>query len=546
MNSKYAWFYRCFFIAVVCLATIGTALKAQQLVDSILFESDISCGIDYMKNYESFKIVAISYSGLLNLGQEVVGPSSGIDCMLICYDEDNQMLWNVIASSGSNDQTTDVLIDTLYDRVFWSFLFWDAVTIGDSTVTVENGSRASLTVGIDIATGLIDFFYKIEGNGQKRMTTSCIDTSGRLTLFGHYSGEIVLDDTVLSANDNDRTMLLLQFDKHDGPMTPLVKSYETTGQCRPQTCVSDGQNIYVGGTISGFVVVNNDTLRGRLLDTDIFLVKFDDDMRTSWYEVYSEVYNKSLTDMVFHAGELIVAGTFMGPLRFRDGLEIRTMGLNFDGFVAVIDADGFASFAHNITGNGFIENNRLYVQEDEITVTGNWTNGDLVFLNDTVTTSNFNSQGFVAQYNRSLQPLDIQIIETDGFVNSVWYDKTNRNTDVYALNFSQPFTVFDFTGSSQSAFAGYLLEFEPLPVGLDPLSEIVIEHIRVYPNPVHTVLYLDVDDQVEFTIIDIHGKIHGRGTAAGSIDVSHLIPQAYILQLSKQGRPFHPQRIIKL
>ena len=71
-------------------------------------------------------------------------------------------------------------------------------------------------------------------------------------------------------------------------------------------------------------------------------------------------------------------------------------------------------------------------------------------------------------------------------------------------------------------------------------------NISFYPNPATERIYIDTRNPIKYSIIDSYGHILEQGSTHGRIEVSHLPPAMYLLQLTNnQGETVAMEKWIK-
>jgi len=71
-------------------------------------------------------------------------------------------------------------------------------------------------------------------------------------------------------------------------------------------------------------------------------------------------------------------------------------------------------------------------------------------------------------------------------------------------------------------------------------------NISFYPNPAAERIYIDSRNPVKYSILDSYGQILEQGSTHGRIEVSHLPPAMYLLQLTNnQGETVAMEKWIK-
>jgi len=529
------------FFLLICFLPILSVAVGQVITGTLPFKSTGSCGIQKTINTSNGLIVSLSYRGMLNIEDRSFESSGSASLLLLAFDEDQKLKWALEAGSRSEDQAVDLLYDPLYEVLYWTGMFWDELSIGSETYEISVGSRAIFLTAIDANNGELTWVQIVEGSAQKQVTSLAMNDSGDVLLSGFFGGNLILPDQSILETTSIATLFAYLTDV-DGNVL-FGKKLGGMADLRPRGSVSDGVSFYIAGTIRGEGAFENDTITGRIADTDAFLIKIESNGSNPWAKLAGGVYDKNVTGLIWQHDRLVLYGYFMGQMRISSNLLIQTNGLNIDGYLIAYSGEGEGLFATTIPGSGNIYVSQLSMKEDHFMLCGTWDGNIRHPAGNSIEAPFGTQQGFVIRLTDAFEVLEFIHIESEGLLSDVAFYNLVSGKDLLQLNFGSAISLWEERFESGGGFEGLLIFLDVLSSSneVDEISE----NPLIFPNPAWDWIQCPVCRDARFVIYNMDGVVMLQGSRSDQVSISHLPPAMYLIVVEQFNNDRGFMRFIK-
>jgi hypothetical protein len=420
--------------------------------------------------------------------------------------------------------------------LFLTGTFWLTFQYGTHTLTADDNIKGIFVMRLDAA-GNWQWGKVINGADLKEISDAQVDEQGNIYLTGHFSESIQFDDLVLEANGRNDAFLLKLNDS--GELQDWQQA-GTQGTTRGQTIAlhPDG-GYYWGGIFNDTLLFDTTQLQANTFDPDLFLIRYSADGTPLWIRKAGGVFEVDLTDMQTDSeGNLLATGFFFGVVTLSENLSIQSRNGNPDIFLLKYNENGALLWARAVGGPSVDQSAVLIQWGEELIVGGRYQ--EAMAWDGLSVPATSGVSGFVASFAAA-----------DGTGNWLYAVETDEFAfveDLVLTDEDQLFALGSFRGSAQlgqlqinspAQYNAFLTEVTP---GITPAgepSDALAAH--VYPNPVHSTLYLFRPEAKPGTIYiyNARGQVQYQSSSYDliqTIDFSGLAAGVYWLVVQQENR----------
>lgn len=468
------------------------------------FETVNGCGVENVLIKDSQVYVALQFQGSLEIEDTTLQSQGLFDLALVCYDIEGNLNWVIQAGSNNTDNTSALELSP-DGKIIWTGLFWDELNLEGEKYIVTVRSRAIFVASVDVENGNVNWCNLLQGEGIKESHTIASDSSGNVLVAGFFNVSLFADSIGIQSNSGSSGYFLL-FNQEGRLVHHFVTEGSGFGEILAAQLSED--RIYIAGTFSGNVIIENETLSGPLLDTDIFLAAFNKSGGLIWLNTARGLLDDTVIGLQLTDDDQIhIAGNFSGRLLFGTGMELQSLGFASDVFAATYDMNGKAQSIFQISNPG---NDVLMSFQKSSTgwILGGTFDQEFLWDEQLYETPAGSRSGFVMQMDHELKStLTLNIALSEGFIGRSVADSEGEIT---AAGFSIPaFTTFigqEFFATS--IYKGVLIVYKSKPNSLSEDSQSTISY-RVYPNPAGKFIRVESQEMDQVILSTIAGNTIG-------------------------------------
>ncbi len=434
-----------------------------------------------------------TFSGSLDLADEMLVSAGGADIFLMQSGTDGQSLWAKRIGGEQNESVAGIVAGA--EGVTVAGEFWLTADLDTFTLQTTLSSSGLFLAGYNL-NGDAEWVQKIESTGIKSGEALEIDDNGNLYFAGYFGGMLQVGGQSLVAQ-GEIDFFIIKFNP-DGDVIWLRRG-GASGNVRAKALkASVAENaIYVGGNYEGSISFAGDSVYSLSFDQYIYLCKYDTLGNEQWIRSAGNVENDICVGLDLDSdGDVYLGGYFSGGLDMGGGIFLQSNNLEDDIFILKYSKTGNPIYGKSYGGANLQKTNFFSIQDQEILFGGS-------FLSqlelDNFSFSNMSrTNGFIAVANLEGEIQWVGSVEGTG--TTILNDAVGGEDDALFVcgQFESTTQAGDFELTASGIFDGfhgqifppldadYSPEFLPLKVFPNPVSsgeEIMISE-RIFPNAV--------------------------------------------------------------
>ncbi len=465
------------------------------------------------------------------------------DAYLVKLDSNGDLIWAKSIGGTDNDDANGVIVDG-YNNVY-------VVGFFNGSANFDPNGTAMLSVA-----GVSDIFlakYDTAGNyiWARRMGGAddeygydvAADAMGNVYVAGAFNGTISFDGTAATLSSfAGRDGVLVKYDSAGN----YVWSKSIGGANWDEmygVAVDGGNNVHITGGFQDAVAFGPGVTLTSEGGGDVFVAKYDPAGDYIWAKNMGGTgFDRGNGIAVDGSGSIYATGYFLS-----DPADFNIGGAN--GQLSPEGADGFivkfvcgdttsAQLVFEECGGSFTVNGTVYTASGTYTqVLPNAAGCDSTLTIELTLNPIDTPQLTVDEYELGVvQTYDTyQWIDEDGDI----FGATNPT---YTVTANGKYSVRTTDGNGCEAVSTI---YEVTNVSVNDVAGWG-RHIRVYPNPVHDMIYVSSPLPVNLSLSSIDGRVLLRVTDAGTVDIGSLAQGVYLLRImDMEGKLIRTDRILK-
>jgi len=393
----------------------------------------------------------------------------GMDTFLAKLDSDGNVIWcNNIGSGSFNQRPNSLKVDIAGDVLIGGF-FTDSIYFNASqTLYSDDGIDDYYYAKFDPDNGDLIWVKQIRSiSNFYSGRIFAIETTQNAYYFGGQFADstIIGNDTIISYNDSyDIHLFKTDFNGE----IEWIREINGAGDELTYGIVADpDENIYLSGYYDSDTIYVQESDSNEIMvvenkgNFDFLVGKYTTDGMLEWFRSAGGKGVDKLNDITFFDNEITVSGYFSDTLLW-GGIDLTTLGKgDQDMFIGAIDIDGNYRSANSFGGSSnSLESARAVFNIDETTYTIIRSNSSLLVLGDSIYVSE-NENDYIVIGVVGCQPISVDnVIVTD--ITTCYGDSTGAIQILATGGFGSPWQYSIDNGLSYQPDISY---FDSLPAG---------------------------------------------------------------------------------
>lgn len=419
------------------------------------------------------------------------------DIFIVKYDSSGGVIWAKCYGGAANDEGTSVATDYL-GNVFLAANFSSlSLSVGFVSLTNFNTDSTTLTYDTFIAklnqSGNVQWAKSFGNIGEENTNGISVDAPGDIYFTGSFSSDTVAFDTTKLVSNGSLDVFLAKLNFFGDVI--WAKNAVGSDEDKALSVATDsiGNAVITGNFYSNQLSFDTIVLT-KMDDTigytnDIFIAKYNSNGNVIWAKsaggrnLYADDVSSNAIAMD-KKGNSYITGYFRYDTVYFDSLMLNSTIESRDVFIAKYDTSGNAVWAKRAGDVLDDEARGIAVdRQGSIFITGDYSFGTIIFDNDTLIGTNFDTELFIVKLDSAGSVIWAKSsggINGD-FANSIAVFDIN-NVYVTGQYYSSSIN-FDAVALSNNGGADiFVARLYPLTVGIQNYSVINTDLI-IYPNP---------------------------------------------------------------
>lgn len=516
----------------IFLLFFSLSLNAQVWNQSFQFGNEGSDSIEDMEALPDGSVVAIgTFTESIQLGSFEFEALGRQDLWIAHFDALGNITWALQGGSTREDENSDLQIDP-DGNIYWSGSFWGVGFFGDSTLTPPLSNKSLFLLKLT-PFGEITQATTFHGSGAKEIGELAFDASSNIFLTGNYSDTLFQKNSFWTASQEGNIFAAKLNSNFE---MEWLQTIESNGIVASKSLALLPQNeLIISGDFQGTLFLNNDSIRTRTPDEDLFFIKFESDGTPIHLQraggVFPSLCKKVVAD---DDGNFHISGTHRGLIQTDSTFQIATNGQNDNFFILSFDQNfktrwgkSFGSQETELLNDFSILNDQLFmagsyeeammIDQTSIDIGDEFNNA--LFASFSAKTGDLNWVQTTSGSDLILGKVIAPFSENEIWVGGEFSDELNLNSAFNSNGF------FDF-------FIGKI-QITPSPVS----SDFSKERFLIYPNPATETVWIESPTK-DFTcsIYSALGQLMGRYESPTSIGLSDFPKGVYFVDFEDQRR----------
>lgn len=463
--------------------------------------------------------------------------------LLACYDVDRNYRWSWDFAGGT---WTDMHLatDSHGSVVVAGFLSWSTdLDPGPAIVDPFASGNGRLVVAKYDSTGAYLWSFNIGSAGTNEISGLALDSLDNVYISGISDAGCDFDpgpgtNVPYTTTTTDHNFLA----KYDADGNHLwARTFDGPAYTNaPALTVDAVGNAYLSGTVYDSLNVDPGVSDHMLHEyppvEDVFLARYHPDGSFDWAGTIAGALDGYDFAAACNRERVAIAGTFRGTYDFDMGIGTSNLSATvagaYDAYVASYDSLGQLQWARRYGMNGLDKATCLDMNaQGDVTFAGYFSG--LITLIGVQSGSGWDDV-FVGRANSNGDLMAGFVVGSSDYDRPDGLDVAPDGSTYVAGNFSATIDLDPQSGVAAYTPAGYdafLARYDGLSTAVDA-TEPLIGSLAVYPDPVSTVLHVQVPGTETFQLFDAHGRCLRMGRwapGANQVDLTDLSPGVYLL-----------------
>ena len=435
-------------------------------------------------------ILAGEFLDEASFGDVILNSNGGTDVFIVRYDADGEVMYGYQLGAGDYEFIQDVETDD-DGNVYVLGYFYGTTQIGNESFT-SYGSQDIFLAKLD-ENGNVSWSRQVGGLMADYPRAISLDGAGNLIMAGYFYDVINLWDTTLVSQAGS-DVYLAKFDMN-GQLVGFFQAGGSSSDQLQSLTIDDQGNFILSGSFYSDITLGDTTLTTSD-PVGVFVAKVDPYLSLSWaFQLNGTYLNTESYARADHEGNFYLGGSFSEDIFF--GSQLFSAGeFNQDVYLAKYNGNaellwarhGWGLASDQVTGLGVDQNNNVYM-------TGHFLD-TLHFEEVTIpyTLCCGSREVYIINYSHDGRPWwSDQFSGARTALHSMTMGSDNQV--LMSGQFTEEVTLGPWTLSSFEGFVNYVTCLSgDIFTRITPSDN--NPDIRVYPNPVKDILYLDSDERI--------------------------------------------------